>query len=306
MSASVAQLATHTHAPDNAGGAPSTPGRIRPRDLGFGAAVAATAVLVMGDAWLNTIRLGINNEELSYVLLAPIVITWVAWSRRSRLAECWLRGEWVGLAVLVGGYAVYWYGFHADPVLWRAGAVLAAVGAVIAILGRDVLVKFLPAFAAAAFLIPISPNGRYRLAVPLQDATAAATQVVCDLLGIYVDRAGNLLTINNVDVTVAEACNGMRMILTLFLVCYLVAFTLPLRTYLRVLLLAASPVVAIVSNVLRLVPTVWLFGHASPEAAETFHTLSGWGMTILSFLVLMAAFTGLQRVVTGAEPRAAA
>ena len=303
MSASVAQLATQ--APAAVTAAAEAPLYVRPRDLASAAAVAAAAVVVMGDAWLNTIRLGTNNEELSYVLLAPIVITWIAWSRRTRLAACRLRGEWVGLAALVGGYGVYWYGFHADPVLWRAGAVLAALGAVIAVLGRDVLLKFLPAFAAAIFLIPISPNGRYRLAVPLQDATAAATQVVCDLLGIYVERAGNLLTINNVDVTVAEACNGMRMILTLFLVCYLVAFTLPLRTYLRVLLLVASPVVAIVSNVLRLVPTVWLFGNASPETAETFHTISGWGMTILSFLVLMAAFTGIQRVLAQDEPRGA-
>jgi exosortase/archaeosortase family protein len=94
----------------------------------------------------------------------------------------------------------------------------------------------------------------------------------------------------------------MRMILTLFMVCYLVAFTLPLRAHLRVLLLLASPVVAVVSNVLRLVPTVWLFGHASAETAETFHTASGWGMTVLAFGVLMWAFSGIQRLLDGAPP----
>jgi exosortase len=180
-------------------------------------------------------------------------------------------------------------------VLWRAGAGVSVVGAVVAVLGRDVLLKFAPAFAAAVFLIPVSPDGRYRVAAPLQSATATATQFVCDVLGINVDRAGNLLTINTVDGTVAEACNGMRMILTLLLVCYVVAFTVPLRTPLRVALLAASPVVAVVCNIARLVPTVWLFGHSSTRVAEGFHEVSGWVMTVVAFLALMGALSFLQR-----------
>lgn len=258
--------------------------------------MACAAVFALFDAWRDIFRLGMVNEELSYVLLAPVVIGWLAWARRARLSECRPRGLWLGLIALLAGWGVYWYGYVSDPVLWRAGAVMVAAAAVIAALGSDVIFKFFPAFVACIFLIPISPNGRYRLAVPLQNATAQATQAVCDVLGIYVDRAGNLLTINGVDVTVAEACNGMRMILTLFLVCYVVAFTVPLRPYVRVLFLAATPLVAIVANVVRLVPTVWLFGNRSASAAETFHDVSGWVMTVLSFLLLMGFFRLLQRV----------
>ena len=274
-------------------------------DFLFTGLLAGAGALVMFDAWRDIWRLGTHSEELSYVLLAPIVIAWIAWSRAARIRECRPRGQWLGLLILLAGYGVYWYGFLADPVLWRAGAGMACVGAVVAALGTDVLRKFLPAFAAAVFLIPISPTGRYNIADPLQQATAAATQTVCDLLGIYVDRTGNLLTINDVDVTVAEACNGMRMVLTLFLVCYLVAFTVPLRTWVRVLLLAASPLVAIVTNVVRLVPTVWLFGHSSPETANTFHDVSGWGMTVLAFLLLMGVCTLLQRATAGEDEKPA-
>ena len=268
-------------------------------DLLFATAAAAVCAFIMLDAWRDVLRLGTRSEELSYVLLAPVVIAWIAWSRRERLAQCSVRGGSVGLLILAGGYATYWYGFLADPVLWRAGAVIALVGAVVAVLGRDVLLRFAPAFAAAVFLIPVSPDGRYRVAAPLQAATASATQAVCDVLGINVDRAGNLLTINNVDVTVAEACNGMRMILTLLLVCYAVTFTLPLRSSVRVAVLAASPVVAVVCNIARLVPTVWLFGHSSPAVAEAFHEVSGWVMTVLAFVVLMGGLSLVHRL-TGA------
>ena len=50
----------------------------------------------------------------------------------------------------------------------------------------------LPALVACVFLVPISPYGRYHVAVPLQNVTAQVTQFVCDLLGINVDRSGNL------------------------------------------------------------------------------------------------------------------
>jgi exosortase len=280
--------------PDDRSKAPDTVSR---RDALFAAGMAVMVGLVTGDAWRDIFRLGLEREELSYVLLAPVVITWLFWSRRHQLARCRVRGEWAGMAILLGGYGIYWYGFLADPVLWRAGAVVAVVGGVLSILGSEVLMASLPAFVAAVFLIPVSPNGRYRLAEPLQNATAAATQTVCDLLGIYVERTGNLLTINGVEVSVAEACNGMRMILTLFLVCYLVAFTSPLRPYLRVALLAASPVIAIVTNVARLVPTVWLFGHSELETAERFHSLSGWGMTVVAFVLLMGGCAALQSIL---------
>ena len=109
-----------------------------------------------------------------------------------------------------------------------------------------------------------------------------------------VDRSGNLLSINGVEVTIAEACNGIRMVLTLFMVCYVVAFTLRLRPYVRIFLLVASPIVAIVSNVARLVPTVWMFGHKPQETAERFHDISGWVMTFISFLLLMGFFRLLE------------
>lgn len=268
-------------------------------DLLLAAVFALAVALVMFDAWVEIASIAYGNEELGYVLIAPIAIAWIAWGRRERLSQCVWRGGWLGVLTLLAGWLAYWYGYFHDPVIWRGGAVLAAMGAVLCALGSQVLRKFLPAFMACIFLIPISPNGRYRLAVPMQQATASATQTVCDVLGIEVDRSGSQLTINGVDVAVAEACNGMRMILTLFMVCYVVAFTVRVPPAARILLLVASPLVAIVANVIRLVPTVWLFGHASAPAARTFHDISGWVMTILSFLLLMGFFRLLQR--DGAE-----
>src|SRR5256885_2962827 len=125
------------------------------RDLLVATALAAMAIGIMFDAWLDIARMGLFKEEMSYVLLAPFVVGWVAIARRNRLANCPVRREWAGLGIVAGGWLIYWYGYLADPVLWRAGAVVVAVGAFVSAIGLDALLRLLPAFAATIFLVPI-------------------------------------------------------------------------------------------------------------------------------------------------------
>lgn len=256
-------------------------------DYAFVGLIVAAAALAMRDTWQNLFTVSYYDEELSYVLLTPIVIGWLAWVRKDRLEGCRARPAWFGLPILLFGWLVHWYGFIYDPAIWRAGAVITVVGAFIAVAGRDVCLRMAPAIAAAIFLIPIDPTGRYHFAGPLEVVTAQTTQSVCDILGMSVDRSGNLLSVNGMGIAVAEACNGMRMVLSLFLVCYVVAFSYPFKNGVRFLLLATSPVVSIASNVVRLVPTVWVFSHFPMDTAERFHAISGWAMTFVTFLFLM-------------------
>src|SRR5260221_716607 len=139
---------------------PNDPGPHRligPRDLALTAVLALAAAWITGDAWSDILRLGLADEELSYVLLAPVVIGWLAWVRRHDLMKCSGRRGWIGLPILLFGWLVYWYGFHADPVLWRAGAVVVVVGTIVTVAGGDLLFKLAPAFVAGSFLIPILP-----------------------------------------------------------------------------------------------------------------------------------------------------
>jgi exosortase len=101
-----------------------------------------------------------------------------------------------------------------------------------------------------------------------------------------VERSGNVLSINGTEVEVVEACNGMRMVVTLFMVCYVLAFGSPLRWYVRALILLAAPLVAIGSNLVRLVATVWMYGNGATAAAGRFHDVAGWVMLGLAFLAL--------------------
>jgi len=254
-----------------------------------GLALAAVAMEVVSDAWSDMLRIAWHDEESSQVLLVPFVVGWLVWIRRGRLASCRRRGTWVGPLLVGVGWLISTIGYHhAIQSFWHGGAVLVAVGCFLSVTGRDVLRRFLPAFIVLLFLVPVPGMARQQIAIPLQTASAHLAQIGFEILGYEVARSGNVLNINGVDVAVAEACNGMRMVFALVLVSFAFAFGTTMGSSARLLIIALSPLVAIACNVLRLIPTVWIYGNYPQSVASLFHDISGWLMLPIAFLVLLA------------------
>ena len=64
-------------------------------------------------------------------------------------------------------------------------------------------------------------------------------------------------------------------------------FGLPLRNSVRFIVLLASPISAILCNVIRVVPTAYIYGYASSETGYYLHEVLGWLMLPLSFMILL-------------------
>jgi exosortase len=257
--------------------------------LAWACGLVCAAFVVTAPAWIDTFRLGWKDEEAGYVLIAPFVVAWLVWVRRARLAYCQPGGAWIGNLLILCGWLMWSYGYRKSaPTLWHGGPVLVVAGALVSVTGKDMLRKMLPAFGALLFLIPITPTRRQIIAAPLERYASTWTQAACELLGLHVAQHGNLLSVNGVNVEVAEACNGMRQVVTFWLVSYVIAFGQPLRWYIRLLMLAAVPVIAIGSNVARLVPTVWMYSYGATPTAHAFHDFAGWAMLVVAFACLYA------------------
>jgi exosortase len=181
-----------------------------------------------------------------------------------------------------------------------------AIGCCLTVWGKELLHNFLPVFLVMFFVVPVPGRVRQRVAVPLQYSTAWATQRVCELGGVPVERSGNLLRVNSVDVAIGEACNGMRMTFALVLVSFAFALTTPLHGYVRALVVLLSPVSAVVANVIRLVPTVWVYGEFDAASAELFHDVSGWLMLFAAFLTLLGTIRLLRWLAVPVAPFALA
>jgi len=245
--------------------------------------------------WQDIAMIALKDEESSHIFLVIPIAIWLIWIRRVRFRRCSPRASWVGFLMILAGYILtlvsYTTAFQAG---WHGGAVLMLVGAVTAVVGVQTIANFMPAVLILALLVPIPGNIRLLVAGPLQNATARVTTVVLETMGFYVERSGNLVNINDMPVAVAEACNGMRMVFALVLVSYAFAFSVPLRNSVRLLVLLLSPVAAILCNVIRLTPTVILYGNAPKAYADGFHDIAGWLMLPVAFLMLLGATRALR------------
>ncbi len=274
-------------------------------------ALSALAFFACYRAFADVLYIATRDEEASQVLLVPFVIGWLCHVRWMAVKHTRPRYDPAGPVLVAIGLVTHVYGAQSNvQIAWHGGAVLTLLGAVATVAGRPLLWRLWPAVLVLVFLIPVPGVLRQQLAMPLQEYTAAAAQFVFELLGLGVKRQGNLLVYNGHPVMVAEACNGMRMMFALVLVAYAFAFGTPLLPWIRVLLLVISPVAAVLTNIIRVVPTVILYGHYPDIAAGLFHDLAGWAMLAIAFCLLLAMVRTLKwadvPVMSNAGPLAAA
>lgn len=264
--------------------------------VGCAVALGAAAVLAVRGAWLDIAHIAWLDEESSQVyLVVPIMVLLLA-VRREVLRRAVPASSIFGTLLVAAGWAMSWHGyFHAIQSLWHLGAVLLLVGAVWTVLGTGVMLRAMPAVLVAVFFVPVPGRVRAEIAMPMQQATAVAAEAVLVVLGQDVERTGMMLSFNGrAVVRIDEACNGMRMVFALLLVCYGYAMATPLKGYVRLLVIGLSPLLAVLCNIIRVVPTALVYAHADAETGDMVHDLSGWAMVFLAYGFLMGVFRILE------------
>jgi exosortase len=261
--------------------------RWRLSDLLLALVLAAASVVALWPAWRDLVLQVSRREDNGYIYLVPAVALSLAWLRRSRLQLVKRRPSPAGAALALVAALLVWWGAERDvKVAMHVGAVLALVACAVAVAGLELVRRFLPAFVALLFLVPVPGEVRRWIAGPLQSLAVSVTEGMIDLAGVGVERQGHVLVIEGKPILVGEACDGLRMVLALALTFFVFVFSVPLRGPARLVLLAASPVIALACNIARLVPTGLAYAYASSDTAERFHDLAGWLMLPLAIAML--------------------
>jgi exosortase len=252
-------------------------------------ALVAAAVVAFWSAWSDIFVQAVRRTDNGYILLVPFVAAYLAWLRRARLRFVPRRPSLTAVPMIAAATALVLVGEYTDTrVAVHLGAILALASCAVAVAGLEAIRQFFPVFLALLFLIPVPGEVRKWLAGPLQSLAVAVAQEVLDIVGIPTERAGNSIQIAGRSIFVGEACDGMRMVFALALTFFAFVFSVPLRTGARIALIALSPLIAILCNVVRLVPTALAYAYASGAEAERFHDVAGWLMLPLAIMALFA------------------
>ena len=107
------------------------------------------------------------------------------------------------------------------------------------------------------------------------------------LCSIPVYREGNVLVLATQSLNVAEACSGIRSLISLISLALMISYLVPLRSIGRAFLVLSGVPIALLFNALRVGMTGVLAHRFGPRAAEGFfHSFSGWVMFVAAMFVL--------------------
>jgi len=223
-----------------------------------------------------------SDEDMSHGFLVPIVILWIIWRERERWRSLPTEPSWWGLALLALAAGLQFGGALGVGLFAGSLAFLLSVAGAVLCLGGF---KWLRALAfplvLAIFMLPKLAIVYNQATLPLQLLASRIAAGILTVSGIGVIREGNILDVGGHRVAVAEACNGIRYLLSLGFMAVVFGYVADSKTWMRLALLFAAIPIAILANGVRVAAAGWL---PSLEAG-TPHEIAGW----LIFVACMAA-----------------
>jgi exosortase len=138
-------------------------------------------------------------------------------------------------------------------------------------------------------MVPIPAIVFSQITFPLQILASKLSAWLLPILGVPVLREGNVINLPAMPLEVAEACSGIRSLLSLLTLSIMYGYLLEKRIWVRIVLALASVPIAVAANALRIVGTGLLVQYWDPDKAEGFfHAFSGWLIFVVSLLMLFA------------------
>jgi len=252
----------------------------------------------------HLIRQWSHDPNYSHGVFVPAFSLFVLWHDRGRLASLPIRPAWSGLVLLLAAIGILTAGvLGAELFLARFSFLLAVAGLVVLVYGWNHLRAAIFPWLFLLFMIPIPSIIFNQITFPLQLLASKVAAATLPLLGVPVLREGNVIQLPAMALEVAEACSGIRSLMSLVTLAVIYGYLLEPRNSIRVVLALASIPIAVLANSSRIVGTGLLVQYWDPEKAEGFfHTFSGWLIFVVSLVLLFLLHRALQLLRPKGEP----
>jgi exosortase len=232
-----------------------------------------------------------NDPNFSHGLIVPVFSGYLIWKQRvdleflagNRSAHWGLAIVAAGLAMLIVGKASVEYFTIRASLVWLTG------GLFLILFGPAGFRKCLFPLAFLLFMVPIPYVLYDAIAFPLKQLVSWFGEHSLNLIGVPVFREGNIISLPNIKLEVADACSGIRSLMSLFALATAGSYFMGLGLTRGSILVAAAVPISILVNAMRILITGILSYKIGQKAAEGFfHEFSGLLLFFFgAFLVLM-------------------
>jgi exosortase len=244
--------------------------------------------------------------DYSHGFLVPLFSLYIMWETRETIRQTPVRQSWSGVPLIVLGACVVILGVYgADLFLSRISFLILAGGLIWTFLGRAMLKVLRFPLLILLLAIPFPEIVFNKITFPLQLLASDLASAILPLFHVPVLHEGNVIELPVMKLEVAEACSGIRSLMSLFTLAVFYGYFLENTIWRRVVLAFASVPIAVAANAARIVGTGLCVQYWDPEKAMGFfHEFSGWVMFVISLSCLYLVHRIMRLVVPHQKAKA--
>jgi exosortase len=226
--------------------------------------------------------------DYSHGFLVPVFAAYLVWEKRSVLRATPIAPAWSGIAVMALGLVVLLLGVYGSELfLSRVSLIILLAGLVLCFAGWQFLLQVRFVLLVLLLAIPLPAIVFNQITFPLQILASKLASNLLPLFGVPVLREGNVIELPLMKLEVAEACSGIRSLMSLFTLAVFYGYFMDKSVWRRSALVLASIPIAIAANAVRILGTGLCVQYWDPDKAlGFFHEFSGWVIFLISLVSL--------------------
>ncbi|MBI5742110.1 MAG: exosortase [Nitrospirae bacterium] len=237
-----------------------------------------------------------NDENYSHGFLIPLISGYLLWQRKDNIRTVVINPSNWGLFILFSGLGIYLIGnLSGESFTMRLSMLIVLAGAVIFSSGLSFFKAVSFPFFYLIFMIPLPYLLYDSVAFPLKLLVSRFSVEFLSLIGILVLREGNIIHLAGTTLEVADACSGIRSIISLVALSTAIAYLTQQGWIKKSILIFLAVPIAVFVNAVRVIGTGILADEYGAAVAEGFfHEFAGlliFGVAII-LLILSAIALG--------------
>src|SRR6202162_2345721 len=231
-----------------------------------------------------------SDPNFQHGIFVPLFALFVLWQDRKKLEAIAPAPSWTGLPLVVLSLLMLVLGvLGAELFFSRVSLLILLAGLIILFQGWTFFRAILFPWAFLILMIPIPNLILQKVTFPLQLLASKLATGRLELVGVPVLRQGNVIVLASMPLDVAEACSGIRSLLTLVTLAIIYGYLMETRMWVRVVLALSAVPIAVAANSFRIFGTGLLVQYWDPDKAEGFyHALGGWLIFVVALFLLVA------------------
>ena len=260
--------------------------------------IAAILLAVYLPALVDLVSDWATDSNYSHGFLVPIISAYLIWRKRKELAAIEICSSKAGLAIIIAGLILFIMGNGASEYFTvRISLVVIIFGLALYFFGGPMIKRTWFELLFLVFMIPIPYVIYFSATFPMQLLASKVTVAVLNLIGMPVVRQGNIIHLPEHSLEVAEACSGMRSLVSLLALGAIYAYLTQKRFSAKAILFLSTIPIAVLGNVFRVFITALIVYTTDLSITEEpIHSIMGATVFVIAFIFLLIFGAILRKV----------